>query len=124
MPLTVVVDHQRHEVTTVALGAITLSEILDHLNDERRAGGLAYRELVDATGATASFGASHARVIVQRLRELGKSGALGPTAVLVANDVTYGMGRMLQILLEDVAKLRPFHADERTQAETWLEAEK
>ncbi|HZE18882.1 MAG TPA: hypothetical protein VE402_02060, partial [Candidatus Angelobacter sp.] len=56
--------------------------------------------------------------IVETLRRLGRKGALGPTAVLVSNDVTYGMLRMIETLVGDVAAVRPFR--ERAEAEKWL----
>jgi hypothetical protein len=39
--------------------------------------------------------------------------------VVVSDDVSYGMLRMLEILLEDIA-VRPFRAGEETEAKQWL----
>jgi hypothetical protein len=44
--------------------------------------------------------------------------ALGPTAVVVGDDAAFGMMRMFQMLLEDVALLRPFRV--LADAEDWL----
>ena len=81
-------------------------DIREHLLRERDERGLAYHELIDASGATAVFSSSDVRETVEILRKLGREGALGPTAVVVSNDVTYGMFRMLQMLLDDVCDLR------------------
>ena len=56
---------------------------------------------------------------VERLRELGRVNALGPTAVVVGNDVSYGILRMLETLVEDFCDVRPFR--NRAEAEGWLE---
>lgn len=52
-------------------------------------------------------------------RHLGQQGVLGPTAIVVADDVTYGMLRMLQTLVEDVCLVWPFRSF--PEAEAWLQ---
>ena len=122
MSVTLAVDHERQLVTTVATGPISMADIRHHLDRERDDRGLSYREIIDASQATADFGADDVRSTVEILRSLGRRSALGPTAVIVSNDVTYGMFRMLEILLEDVADLRPFRIGEEAAAKTWLAA--
>ncbi|HEX8906733.1 MAG TPA: hypothetical protein VF771_17920 [Longimicrobiaceae bacterium] len=120
MPIEFTVDHDRKEVTAKAVGRITLDEIVRHLDGEHGQRGIPYRELVDASGATAAFTHAEARQLVELARRLAAAGGFGPTAILVSNAVTYGMLRLLEVLMEDVAPLRPFWADEREQAEQWL----
>jgi hypothetical protein len=95
MPITLRVDHERQETYATAEESIALADIRSHLEEERDTGALAYREAIDASTAVASF-------------SLGRQGALGPTAIVVADDLTYGMLRMLQTLVEDVCSIRPF----------------
>ncbi|HEY6147960.1 MAG TPA: hypothetical protein VIZ69_09690 [Thermoanaerobaculia bacterium] len=52
--------------------------------------------------------------------ELGRVHALGPTAVIVCNDVSYGILRMLETLVEDVCDVRPFR--DRADGEAWLQS--
>ena len=118
MPVTQAVDHQRREMHATAEGPITMDDIRKHLAQERRDQGLAYRELIEASGATAAFSASDVRTTVGNLRAYGQEGELGPTAIVVGNAVAYGMLRMLAILLEDVCALQPFRT--RQEAEEWL----
>lgn len=120
MPVTLSVDHVRKTATATAIGPIAIGDVREHLDAERIRGGLPYREFIDATRATAAISAADAQSIVETLRRLGRKGALGPTAVLVSNDVTYGMLRMIETLVGDVAAVRPFR--ERAEAEKWLAA--
>lgn len=118
MPVTYAVDHQRGEMHTTAEGPITLDDIRKHLTQEHRDKGLAFRELIEASRATAAFSPADVRTTVGILREYGGEGGLGPTAIVVGNDLAYGMIRMLAILLEGVCELQPFRT--RREAEQWL----
>lgn len=118
MPVIHAVDHERHEMYTTADGPITIDDIRKHLTQEHRDKGLAYRELIEASRATAAFSPSDVRTTVEILRAYGREGVLGPTAIVVGNDLAYGMIRMLAILLEGVCELQPFRT--RQEAEQWL----
>ena len=120
MPIKLSIDHARRTANASAIGPIALADIREHLDGERVRGGLPYREFIDATRAQADISAEDTRAIVEVLRRLGRKGALGPTAVLVSDDLTYGMMRMLQALLGDVAEVRPFRAGQEAEAREWL----
>ena len=119
MAVTQKVDHDGREMYATADGPITIDDIRKHLAVEHRDKGLAYRELIEASGATVEFSPSDVRETVALLRGYGRKGALGPTAIIVGNDCAYGMMRMLSILLEDVCELQPFRT--RLDAKRWLE---
>lgn len=121
MPITFSVDHEAKKVTTVATGPITFQDIRDHLIQERDGDGLPYRELIDASKAAPVCSTADARATVDLLKALGKEGGLGPTAVIVPTEASYGLMRMVEILLEDFARVRPFRTDERAEAREWLE---
>lgn len=112
------VDRVHRRVSAVAEGSVTHPEIVAHLRKERDDDGLRFTEFIDATQATVSLSASEVREIVELLRDLGRRNALGPTAVVVVNDVSYGTLRMLEVLVEDVCVVRPFR--DRDEAEEWL----
>ena len=120
MPVKLTIDHVRRTANAVAIGPIPVEDIREHLDGERARGGLPYREFIDATKARVAFGAADTRTIVEMLRKLGRQKALGPTAVIVSDDVSYGMLRMLEILLEGIAEVRPFRAGEELKARQWL----
>jgi hypothetical protein len=118
MPVTYALDNERHGLFAAASGPITIDDIRTHLTQEHRSKGLAYRELIEASRATVAFSASDVRATVEILRAYAREGVLGPTAIVVGNDLAYGMIRMLGILLEDICEVRPFRA--RQEAEQWL----
>ena len=120
MSVRLTVHHDRFEVETVAIGPVTLQDIEAHVREERDAGGLPYREIVDATRATAAFTPGEARTIVANIRELARSYALGPTAIVLSDEMSYGMIRMLDLLLEDVCDVHPFRANEWERAREWV----
>jgi hypothetical protein len=120
MPIKYRVDRAGRRLITVAEGSVTYSDIAAHLEKERIDNGLLLPELIEATQATAAVSTAEVRKIVDRLREMGHRNALGPTAVVVGNDLSYGLVRMLEILLEDVCDIRPFR--NRSEAEEWLKA--
>ena len=120
MPVILDVDHQHQKTRVVANGEITLAEIRVHLAEEGSRSGLGYRELIDASQATATFNSEEARQIMDILKGLGRKGALGPTAIIVSNDVTLGMFRILEVFLEGVCELRAFRIADRDAAEEWL----
>ena len=85
---------------TRAEGLLTFDEILRHLNEERDAKGIGHPEIFDATQARTDSTAEQVRVVVQRMIDMHRQGAFGPTAVITKNDVVFGMASMLAILSE------------------------
>jgi hypothetical protein len=121
MPITFSIDQAEKIIHTEAVGPVTYDELVDHISMERDAGGIPYREIFDATRATAAFSARDARRLVDIFSDLAaESGGFGPTAVIVADDVTYGMVRMIQILATDICDISPFRVPERAAAEAWV----
>jgi hypothetical protein len=113
-------DGGRDRLLIVADGVITANAIRDHLDRERADGALGSPELIDARGATPDVSTAEVRDLVGVLAGLARGGALGPTAVVVATDHAYGMLRMLEILADGVAEVRPFR--DIGDAERWLQA--
>ena len=120
MPFAHTIDHGHGTMTTTASGNVTVAEIVQHLDDERLQGALPYSELIDARTASVSISATEVRTVVDVLRGLGAMHRLGPTAVVVATDVGYGMLRMLEMLVEDVCVIRPFR--DVPEAQRWLQS--
>ena len=116
--ITANVDHDRKLLLVRAMGPITFEDIRAHLEEERLAGGLPYRELIDARGYRPAFSAKDVQAIVALLHRLGRDSRLGPTAIIVDSDDGYGMIRMLEMLVEDACAIRPFRRQE--EAEKWL----
>ena len=120
VPIQLAVDHEIKEVKTTVTGPIVMEDIQDHLAQERREGGLAYREFIDASDAEPLMNTKDARATVELLKTLAGQGLLGPTAVIVPNEMAYGLVRMVEILLDGVAEVRPFRKAEAVDAREWL----
>jgi len=118
MPIILKVDHEGHYVDSVAIGSISYANVENHLLTERYFKGLTYKEFIDARGAGISFTPAESRQIVELLQNLGRESKLGPTAVLVSNDVAFGVIRMLEVLVEDACDVKPFR--EEQEARAWL----
>jgi hypothetical protein len=118
-----VVDHEAKEVRTTVTGPVLMEDIQDHMVQEGEEGGLAYRELVDASRAVPLMTTTDARATVEILKTMALQGMLGPTAVIVPNEVGYGLVRMVEILLDGVAEVRPFRKEEAAEAREWLNGE-
>jgi hypothetical protein len=97
---------------------VTFAEIVAHLKGEQADGVLGLPEFVDATRATAVFSSDEVHHLLERLRILRRAGDLGPAAILVGNELSYGMLRMLEILTDGVCDVRPFR--DQAAAESWL----
>lgn len=100
MPINFHYDPDVGILLTSAEGLLTFDDILRHLDEERNANGIAHPEVFDATQAHTDSTAEQARVVVQRMIEMHRQGAFGPTAVITNNDVVFGMASMLAILSE------------------------
>jgi hypothetical protein len=121
MPITIsTINHDRHELDVVAFGPIHYIDVERHLVEERNVGGLTYKEFFDARDASLLFALSPAEIrqIVSLVRSLCRQSKFGPTAVLVSTDFAFGIMRAMEMLLEDVAEVRPFR--EERVARSWL----
>ena len=121
MPITIsAIDHDRQQMDVVAFGPIHYMDVERHLVEERNVGGISYKEFVDARDASLLFALSPAEIrqIVSLVRSLCKQSKFGPTAVVVSTDFAFGIMRAMEMLLEDVAEIRPFR--EERVARSWL----
>ena len=119
MPITAIYDHEHRRVVATAVGRVTLDEIRSHLEEEREEPALAFTEVIDARGAIPDFQTADVRVLVAWLRWLAERTRLGPTAVIVDSDFAFGITRMIEVLVEDVALVKPFR--DKLSAELWLD---
>ena len=109
------VDHERKEVEAIALGPITYIDTVNHLLNERHFAGFVYKEFLDARDADFSWTQEEMRDIVATVQNLSGELNFGPTAVLVSTDVAFGTVRMLQMLIENFAEVRPFRDEQEAR---------
>ena len=114
------VDYDRHEMEAVALGSIHYKDVEKHLLEERMIGGISFREFMDARDASLAFALTptEIRQIFALVRNLCRECKFGPTAVVVSGDYAFGIMTAMEVLLEDVAEIRPFR--EERLARSWL----
>ena len=118
MPIAYALDPERKRLRAVASGPISFEDVRAHLLREHADGNLGYPELIDGTHAQPTFTPQQVREIVGLMRELGAKEPLGPAAVLVGSEMAFGMLRMLELLLDGTALLKPFRS--RAEAQAWL----
>ena len=116
----VTIDDERHELFALADGVITLDAIRAHLDEERAAGALAYRELIDARGATPALSPADLRELIALLRGDALFARHGPTAIVVGTEDAFATMRTLALVLADVITLRVFR--DFAEAVDWLAA--
>lgn len=119
MPITATYDHKHRRVIATAVGRISLDEIRSHLEEERQEPALSFTEVIDARDAIPDFHPADVRILVAWLRWLAEKTRLGPTAIVVDSDFAFGMARVIETLVEDVALVKPFR--DKLDAELWLD---
>src|SRR5262245_6805075 len=89
------VDREQRRMKTQVEGLVQYSDITEHMEAEVRQGSHPFAELIDARRATAALTSAEVRQCVHLLDKLATQSTLGPTAILVSDDLSYGMVRML-----------------------------
>ena len=87
------IDHEQRRMITRISGPILYKDLMDHMNAEVRDQGQPYAELIDARGATAMFSSDEVRDFIEVIKRLACESRLGPTAVVVSDELTFGMFR-------------------------------
>jgi hypothetical protein len=117
------IDRERRQLDVVASGAIYYADVEKHLLEERNAGGLAYKEFIDASTAKPSFALTPAEIrkVISLVRNLALQSRHGATAVLVADDYALGVMNAYGIIVEDVGTVQAFR--DEALARSWLDAQ-
>jgi hypothetical protein len=119
MPISYVIDQKQRLLHTTVAGLIKVEEIVAHLNSQRRGKTVGHRELVDIRGVVPPYmTSSEIWQAAQAVLAITLEERAGPRAVLVTNEVVYGMTRMFATLVEDTFPIRVFR--DQTAAEHWL----
>ena len=118
MPIFTSVDHVNRMVHGTALGRVTAQEVDEHLKLERHFNGLVYPEIIDARVANLDLSPEDVRSIVALVRTMSVENKFGPAAVIVYNDVAFGVVWTLGVLVNDVVAIAPFRSE--VEAQAWL----
>jgi len=100
MAIQFVLDTQRNVLFTRAEGLVTFEEVQKHLDEESAAALLGCQKIFDASGARTNLTADEVKRIVGRFHAMMQTGAFGPTAIITADDLFFGMARMMAILCD------------------------
>ena len=118
MPIVCTFDPERGLINTVASGEVGLRDVAAHLREVSAQPWFPAPALADLREVSGSTPSDEVRAIVGLLRQLAPQLSSAPIAVLVASDLSYGLVRMLELLLDDVIAIRPFRDPEA--AIRWL----
>ena len=119
MPITSRLDQTRKHVTTTVTGAISVNDIVAHFHDARSGQTLPYTEFIDARNVTPPWlSSADLWQAASTVRAFRNDEPLGPRAVLVGNNLTYGLTRMFAHLLGDHFPIQIFR--DADQAHAWL----
>jgi hypothetical protein len=119
MPITYSYNAQRGLHEAVVSGEVTLAEVEAYFRQVRTEPWFPAPSLTDVRDARPSLPSEDVRAIAELLRELGPTLRGAPIAVLVSSQVGYGLVRMIELLVDDVATVRPFLDPDA--AMTWLD---
>jgi hypothetical protein len=104
---------------TQANGLVTFEDLNAHLDAEERERGLDLPELFDARGASTNVTPAQVRQLVSRAHTTLQERPLGPTAIVVTDDMAFGMARMYAILANRLGIVVEVFRDVES-AEEWL----
>ena len=118
MPITYSFDPSEHVIHTLVTGEARLATIREHLNAISAEPWFPAPAVVDVRLAGTGIPSAEVRSVVDIFRRLGPRLDGAPIAVIVASDVAYGLVRMMEIMLDDVVSIAPFH--DMASARAWL----
>jgi hypothetical protein len=120
MPLITGVDHEHRVASVVAIGPVSVDDILEHLQHLKREHGLAYPKLVESRGAEVPSQLTDFQKITEMTRALSLESPIGPTAVVVSSDTDLEGLRVLERMLQDFCEVKTFR--DEAEARAWLRA--
>jgi hypothetical protein len=118
MAIVATFDVPTQTLQTRASGTVSYADVLEHLHTARQQVPGA-RELFDASGAKTDLTAAEVKALAQEAFALFERGKLGPIAVVATDSVLFGMARMYEAFVADLAV--PIHVfREVSPALEWL----
>ncbi len=122
MPASYMLDRTRHQVRTTVTGSISVGDILGHFEAMRREGTLGYAELIDVREVVPPFlSASDIMKAAKSVRDSLTQQRFGSRAVVVSDDLMFGLARIFTIILSDHFPIEVFR--HLKEAEEWLAVE-
>jgi hypothetical protein len=119
MPISYILDRERGQLHTKVEGPVTVNDILAHLDAVLRDEALPYVELIDARGAARPFlSATDIWRAASTVQNMEFAAPIGPRAVILRDDVTFGLARIFTNLVSGHFPIEAFR--DQAKAEEWL----
>lgn len=119
MPISYNIDRTQRKLSTIVVGRVTVDEILGHLEAVQKENALSYPELIDANGAERpSLSATDVWKAASAVRNRSLPKEIGPRAVIVHDDLQYGLTRIFTNIVSGHFPIEAFRDQEK--AEAWL----
>jgi hypothetical protein len=120
MPIKLTISHPTQLVIAVAEGDVARADVDDYLSAVNSAGALPYRKIFDVSAMSpTALSAADIQSFAARVRDYTKTYALGPIAIVVANDANFDLARQFGVEAEAARPLRVFR--DREAARAWLD---
>ena len=120
MPIRRKLDSGNHLLRTTITGAVTITDLREHLTAVHEMQGADLRELIDTRGASLAFSARELPKLAEHGQKLFSGGAMAPRAIVVTGVIHFGMARLFASLVAPWVKVSVF--DNLDAAEAWVEA--
>jgi hypothetical protein len=119
MAISYVVDRARGQMRTKVEGQVTVIDIVGHLDAVRREEAVPYVELIDAR----NVGQSHLTATdiwraAKLVLNIKIDTAFGPRAVILRDDVTFGLARIFTNIVSGQIPIEAFRDEDK--AKEWL----
>jgi len=118
MSISYIYDRARGILDTTAVGDVNFDEVSNFFDRVRDEPWFPPPSLIDVRQASVDVTGAQIRMIAERFRSFGSVMCRVPVAVLVDSAVSFGLVRMLGLLLDDIAMIRPFRCQEAALA--WI----
>jgi hypothetical protein len=121
MPVTYELDRERRLIHTRCVGAVLLSEVLQHFADLRDDASLPTQlsVLLDLSEMSTAPDRERLRAVVNEVKSIGPERRWGALAIVARTDLLFGMSRIFGIFVEDsFTSTGVFRR--REEAEAWL----
>jgi len=120
VPINFTISHTDKLVIAAADGEIERADIDKYLSALIAEGAMPYRKLFDISFAPLSIGVAELRALGQRVAEAGKSGPVGPVAIVVGSELAHEMAEIFGSRAQADRPLRIF--DDIPKARAWLDS--
>ena len=121
MPIVYSFDAEHGLIRTVVTGHVTRADVGEYFRQVQKESYFPAPSLTDVRDASADLSGDDVRGITKDFQCFGEAMRPCPIAVVVSSELSYGLTRMISLLLDDVANIRPFRDEDAATA--WLEVE-